>query len=99
MPSGRRVVIMPLSTVESAVEEPRILATRTLSTLNSFGLAGITIAHASATRAARRSSCPYCFDASTVLIDDASDARSLKLTACGSARVSRISMAFAAAFS
>ena len=50
-----------------------ILTTRTLSTLKCFGLRGMTASAASATRAERVSSKPYCFDAMAGLSASASE--------------------------
>lgn len=63
MPSGSLPKTMPLMTLELDRPAPMILTTRTLSTLKCEGSFGITASEASATNAARRSSCPYCFEA------------------------------------
>ena len=54
---------MPCTTLLPAKLPPMIFTTRTLSTLNVLGFAGMTDSAASATSPARVSSDPYCFDA------------------------------------
>jgi hypothetical protein len=62
VPSGSRLKTIPWSTELAAKLPPMILTTRMLSVLKLAGLLGITITAASATRRARRTSSPYCFE-------------------------------------
>eukprot|EP01137_Pigoraptor_chileana_P005096 Opistho-2@2778 len=59
-PSPSRANTMPRMTRESWMPDPRILATRTLSTLKLATFLGTTLRHASAMRPQRKSSLPYC---------------------------------------
>jgi hypothetical protein len=71
-PSGSRPKTMPRTTREWLSAPPRILTTRTESTLKSATLRGMTASDASATRVERNVSDPGCFDAIEGAIDLAS---------------------------
>src|ERR1700729_4299330 len=62
-PSDSRPNTIPCTTLLPDRLPPMIFTTRTLSTLKFLGLEGMTANAASATKLARVSSYPYCFDA------------------------------------
>jgi hypothetical protein len=83
---------MPLITLLSIKPPPMIFTTRMLSTLNCVGFLGRTINIASATRGARISSFPNCFEPITVrtaLVNSSTLLMSLILSTTNSGFVSR----------